>query len=953
VGACATRDSWTNYLGETYQSPGMVDMVGRMASFSSRGPRVDAGAPPKPDIAAPGAWIISCLDRDVDHDAPFIITSDYKILRGTSMASPHAAGAAALLLQAYPELKGKPAAVRDLLQATASNGGEHNNTGGYGLMDVLAAYQALLPKYDLTVSSTEGGSVTEPGEGTFTYDQGTAVNLKAVAEKGYRFVNWTGNVGTIADADAATTTINMNGDHSITANFRKTYTLTVGSTTGGSVTTPGQGTFTYDEGTVVNLVAEAEQGYRFLNWTGDVEEIANAAAATTTITMKDDYSITAAFIARYDLAVASTAGGSVTEPGEGNFTYDDGAVVNLKAVAQSNYRFLNWTGDVAGIPDVQAAITTITIKGNATITANFLARYDLTISSTAGGSVTTPGEGKFTYDEGEVVNLVADAEEGYRFVNWTGHVGNIADVQAASTTITIKANSTIRANLEKIPQYKLTISSTGGGSVTGPGEDTFTCYEGTETALIAVADQGYRFVVWTGHIDDIADVNSATTIITIKRNSTIKANFEEIPQHDIAIDSNDGGSVTGPGEGTFTFYEGTAVDLVTQADEGYRFAFWTGDIDDIADVNAASTVITVRGQSAITANFEEIPLYDLAISSADGGSVTGPGEGTFTYYDETVVNLVAEPEEGYRFANWAGDVDDIADVKAAATTITVTGNFTIRATFEEIPLYDLAISSADGGSVTGPGEGTFTYHEGTVIDLAAEPEDGYRFANWAGDVDDVADVQAATTTITIKRDSAIAANFTAQHKLTIDSTPGGSVSAPGEGTFVHDGGVVVDLVAEPDEGYRFIRWTGDVEAIADIRAASTVIVMEVDYSITASFSSGDGCFIATAAYGTPMAEEIGVLREFRDEYLLTNRPGRAFVDLYYKTSPPIAGLITEHPGLKPAVRVGLMPAVAMSTVVVNTTPAEKAAIVVLLLISVAVALWVIRHRGRTAVYRQM
>jgi len=46
-----------------------------------------------------------------------------------------------------------------------------------------------------------------------------------------------------------------------------------------------------------------------------------------------------------------------------------------------------------------------------------LIQYELTISSTGGGGVTTPGEGTFTYDEGRDVNLVAEAEEGYRFVN--------------------------------------------------------------------------------------------------------------------------------------------------------------------------------------------------------------------------------------------------------------------------------------------------------------------------------------------------------------------------------------------------------------------------------------------------------------------------------------------------------------------------------------------------------
>jgi hypothetical protein len=71
--------------------------------------------------------------------------------------------------------------------------------------------------------------------------------------------------------------------------------LTTSSTTGGSVTTPGEGTFTYDEGTVVDLVAEAEEGYRFVNWIGNVSTIADVTATVTNITMDDSYSITANF----------------------------------------------------------------------------------------------------------------------------------------------------------------------------------------------------------------------------------------------------------------------------------------------------------------------------------------------------------------------------------------------------------------------------------------------------------------------------------------------------------------------------------------------------------------------------------------------------------------------------------------------------------------------------------
>jgi len=111
------------------------------------------------------------------------------------------------------------------------------------------------------------------------------------------------------------------------------------------------------------------------------------------------------------------------------------------------------------------------------------------------------------------------------------------------------------------------------------------------------------------------------------------------------------------------------------------------------------------------------------------------------------------------------------------------------------------------------------------------------------------------------------------------------------------------------------------------------------------------CFIATAAYGIPMAEEIGILREFRDEYLLTNPLGQALVGFYYRISPPVAEFITEHPSLKPIVRAALLPALAGSIVAVNTAPAEKAAVIgLLVLVSVALAVWATRWRGRGPEY---
>jgi hypothetical protein len=75
---------------------------------------------------------------------------------------------------------------------------------------------------------------------------------------------------------------------------------------------------------------------------------------------------------------------------------------------------------------------------------------------------------------------------------------------------------------------------------------------------------------------------------------------------------------------------------------------------------------------------------------------------------------------------------------------------------------------------------------------------------------------------------------------------------------------------------------------------------------------GSGCFIATAAFGSYFDPYVKILRDFRDIFLLTNSAGKAFVDFYYRTSPPVAQFIAKNEFLKGAVRIGLMPVVGFS-----------------------------------------
>jgi uncharacterized repeat protein (TIGR01451 family) len=95
---------------------------------------------------------------------------------------------------------------------------------------------------------------------------------------------------------------------------------------------------------------------------------------------------------------------------------------------------------------------------------------------------------------------------------------------------------------------------------------------------------------------------------------------------------------------------------------------------------------------------------------------------------------------------------------------------------------------------------------------------------------------------------------------------------------------------------------------AGFTAGNFIAVIELPDDIL-SYSDGGNCFIATAAFGSYLEPEVRILRKFRDEYLMAHEAGRAFVEWYYRTSPPAAALIRDHAWMRTVVRAFLGPAV--------------------------------------------
>jgi uncharacterized repeat protein (TIGR02543 family) len=139
---------------------------------------------------------------------------------------------------------------------------------------------------------------------TYTFSEGTQVNLEAVPAPSHRFDSWSGALS--GSENPVTIVIDCN--KIVTANFSPVVNTLILQLNGNGSITPGTGTYDYAEGTVVNLTATPRSGWQFDGWTGDV---ADANSAETTVTIDSDKTVTARFIEKPNQINWSLVGGSI------------------------------------------------------------------------------------------------------------------------------------------------------------------------------------------------------------------------------------------------------------------------------------------------------------------------------------------------------------------------------------------------------------------------------------------------------------------------------------------------------------------------------------------------------------------------------------------------------------------------------------------------------------------
>src|SRR5690625_1021146 len=287
----------------------------------------------------------------------------------------------------------------------------------------------------------------------------------------------------------------------------------------------------------------------------------------------------------------------------------------------------------------------------------------------------------------------------------------------------------------------------------------------------------------------------------------------------------EGGTVT-PSSGEFT--KGEEVEISAQANENWIFDKWEGDYKGSNPI----TTITMDSSIVIAALFTKQD-YPVTIHLEGEGQVyqeiVRPKSNDYPH--GTTIRLTAEPDHGWYFSRWEGDVEG----EENPVEITVDGETEITAVFERLE-FPLTVHVKGEGTVTQqivPAKTTdYTYE--TVIELTATPETGWTFVRWEDDLEG----NENPIDITIDDEKEVTAVFEEnQYTLTVVIEGEGQVSQQvvQSKTTDYPHGTTVELTAVPDHGWYFSHWEGDLESEENPEA----ITVEGETEVTAVFERLD------------------------------------------------------------------------------------------------------------------
>ncbi|HEX2866700.1 MAG TPA: T9SS type A sorting domain-containing protein [Ignavibacteriales bacterium] len=745
-----------------------------------------------------------------------------------------------------------------------------------GEKTVMANFTPFQRKLTITKAGTGTGQVKVnttivplPYYGSFSH--GAVVTLEAVPDAGGNtFTGWEGDLS----GTTSPTTITMDGDKNVTADFNVMRSITISKL----VTGTGSGqvkvngilydlpyTSSFANNTVLTMEAVPDAATSsFTAWGGAISGTTNSAS----ITMNGNKSVIIEFtLLQRTLTINATTGTGagqvkVNETVVTTFpfiqTYPHGTSVNIEAVADgATSSFSSWSGDLAGQP----ASTSVTMDGDKTTSAAFtLLQRTLSITKTGTGAGQVKVNGTLwdlpysgSFAQNTVVSLEAAADGATSsFTIWNGDLTGAVNPQ----TITMNNNKSVSVSFTLLKRDLMVLQSTGTGLGQVKVNDTSRTLpysasypHGTIVKLEAVADGSTSsFAGWSG---DLTGTTTPATI-TMDANKSVGAQFTLL-QRTLSITNLGTGSGQVKVNGTVydlpyeqSFAHNTEVNLEAVPDAATSsFASWGGALS--GTVNPTS--IKMNADQNVTISFTLLNRGLMVLKSIGTGSGevkvndtvrTLPYSASFPH--GTIVKLEAVPNASTSsFTGWGGDITGTVNPQ----NLTMNGNKTLYAEFNLLNRSLMVIANTGTGSGQVKVDDTVRtlpyqhyYPHGTFVKLEAAADAATSsFTGWNGAL-------SGTTNpaiLTMDADKSVGAVFDLLQRtlfITKLGTGSGQVKVNGtvhdlpySGDFPHN--TVVNLEAVPDAATSsFASWGGDLTGSVSL----TTITMNGSKSVTAAFA---------------------------------------------------------------------------------------------------------------------
>lgn len=519
--------------------------------------------------------------------------------------------------------------------------------------DISVSAAFALNYYTFSVSKVGNGSISM-ALGDYQFPHGKSISLFASPDLGYDFVKWT--LGA-AEFFSRNIDFNLTEDVTATAIFAETsavqHLLTI-EIDGNGTTMPPAGSYYYIDGSTVSITTDPSEHWHFKAWTGDFSSV----NSTASVTLNTSKTVKAVFeIDKFTLNYLTDGNGTIS--GQSSQTIDYGSDgISVTAVPNTGYHFTQWSDGVTDNPRKDSNVTS-----NINVTAGFaINEYVITYNAGEGGSIS--GLSPQTVNHGSNGTTVsAVPNTGFHFTQWSD--GNASNPRI-DTNVT--DNISVTAEFAK-NTYTLTYIAGSGGSISGANPQTVE-YGQSGTLVTAVPNEGYSFVKWSDNV-----ITDSRTESNVTADIRVTAEFA-INIYTIVATAGTGGTVSPQGE---VSVEHGGSQLFTITPDAERHIVNVLVNGESVGETGSYTFENVTSNQTIEATFE-INSYNLIISIEGRGVVNVNG----TPYNEEVtapygtsINLIAIPEDGWKFESWSGSLVSTNSDESIVLNI----DYSIAATF--------------------------------------------------------------------------------------------------------------------------------------------------------------------------------------------------------------------------------------------------------------------------------